>query len=150
MTIKNIIKKANTLYEAMETKQRGEEPNNKTITILKEGKYHQKLLNLTFKVSEETSLSMDSVYMFVYEVLAHISESQATSIQELEENILDIEPDVYTGELTDWLGENNNHVYYLSKALDEYGMTDGFQALGVAQQMAKQEVAQIVLQELQN
>ncbi len=42
-----------------------------------------------------------------------------------------------------------HHVGYLTDALEEYGTTDGYEALGLAQQTAKIDVANIVLEELQ-
>src|SRR5258706_14827671 len=111
MKAQNIIKKAHTLYKAMEIKIKGEEANDTVIAIIKEGKHHQELLDLTFKVSEETSLSINSVYMFVYEALQTIlNVENATKIDEIIEAIGETEADAYTGELTAWLAENVHHV----------------------------------------
>lgn len=61
-----------------------------------------------------------------------------------------LEPDVYTSNLTAWLNEYNDHVYYLTQALEEYGMTDGFQALTVAQSIWLEDIANAVLEALDN
>jgi hypothetical protein len=52
-----------------------------------------------------------------------------------------LEPDIYTGNLTAWLHSLNSRVYYLDEALAEYGtFRDGFQLLGAAQMLEKEEV----------
>jgi len=55
-----------------------------------------------------------------------------------------LEPDVYTSDLTNWLGSRNDFVYYLTEAITEYGAQDGFQALAITQQIWKQEVARAI------
>ena len=147
MTTKNIIKKADQLYNGMEWLKLDED-NGRVIIKDEEKigeKLHQELLDLTFKVSEETQLSMDSVYGFTQNALVFISDSTADNEDDLREAGYEIEADSYTGQLTGWLAQNNNHVYYLGEAISEYGASDGFQALAVAQQQAKQEVFNIVL-----
>lgn len=116
-----------------------------------EGKEHDELLNLTFQVSKETQLSMDSVYEFTMNTLEALADSTATDENDLRDSgIESIEADVYTGDLTAWLNQSNYHVYYLTEALEEYDLKDGFAALAMAQQRAKQEVFTIVLDYLLN
>jgi len=53
--------------------------------------------------------------------------------------------DVYTCDLTEWLNSNNNNVYYLTEALEEYEEKDGFRALALAQYKAIDEIYSEVL-----
>lgn len=50
------------------------------------------------------------------------------------------EPDIYTSDLTTWLGSKNDFIYYLTDAIKE-GAQDGFQALSMAQSKYIYEVA---------
>jgi len=135
-----IQEKAEKLVSGMTHTVRGD----KTIVIIKYGELHDTLLNITFEVSEATSLSMDSVYKFTYEALVALSENDDTD--EARESI---EADTYTGELTAWLAENVNNVDYLTQALKEYTHDDGYQALATAQLLAKQEVFDTVVSEIE-
>lgn len=151
MTTKNIIKKAQYLYEGMDWQKRKEGQDNETtiaVIVDREGKRYQELLDLTFKVSEKASLSMDAVYSFTLEALKHIADSTATSMDDLE--YPELEADVYTSDLTEWLNERNEHVYYLTEALRDFDCKDGFEALTYAQLKAKEEVFSIVLEHLQS
>ncbi len=59
---------------------------------------------------------------------------------------IDNEVDCYTSGLTEWLNSRNDRVFYLTEALEEVGMTDGFQALSMAQFKEISEVFGSVLQ----
>jgi hypothetical protein len=60
----------------------------------------------------------------------------------------EIEADSYTSELTKWLHSRNDRVYYLTEALEEYEIKDGFQALQEAQLREREEVYHSVLSSL--
>lgn len=60
-----------------------------------------------------------------------------------------IEADVYTSDLTRWLHSRADRVYYLTEALEEYGMKDGFEALQMAELKEIEEVYYSVLASLQ-
>jgi hypothetical protein len=140
-----IQEKAEQLSKLMGTKTK---ENGETIIIItaEDGtEDYETMLNLTFKVSEATNLSMDSVYSFTYEALQAYADADDKDIDDVAFNL---EADVYTGALTAWLSENVNHVYYLTEALQEYQPTNGFSALTLAQQKAKSEVAGTVLEYL--
>jgi hypothetical protein len=66
------------------------------------------------------------------------------------ENAIDeIEPDIYTGQLTAWLASSCDRVYYLTTVLEEYVPDiDGFQLLAWAQLEERREVAYSVLESL--
>jgi len=51
----------------------------------------------------------------------------------------DTETDIYTSDLTEWLNNRNDNVYYLSEAIEE-GAEDGFKALSMAQYKAIEEL----------
>lgn len=61
----------------------------------------------------------------------------------------EVEPNPYTGQLTAWLAENIENVYYLTQALEEFGSKDGFQALATAQTIWILEIYESVLASLQ-
>jgi len=60
------------------------------------------------------------------------------------ERLDEIEPDVYTSDLTAWLHEDNRNVYYMEEAIKE-GSADGFNALMRAQSIYIQEIGQALL-----
>jgi hypothetical protein len=60
----------------------------------------------------------------------------------------EIEADIYTSDLTKWLHSRNDRVYYLTEALEEYEIKDGFQALQEAQLREREEVFYSVLNSL--
>jgi len=62
---------------------------------------------------------------------------------------IDIEVDVYTSNLTEWLNQSNYHVYYLTEALETNDIKDGFQLLGLAQDLAIEEVWREVIHLIQ-
>lgn len=84
---------------------------------------------------------------FLYSVVDFINSEDFDDFDELSEKINDVLPewidsevDVYTSGLTEWLNDNNNNVYYLTEANEEYGETDGFKNLQIAQYKAIEEV----------
>ncbi|MFA5013989.1 MAG: hypothetical protein WC549_00415 [Actinomycetota bacterium] len=107
----------------------------------------EELSDLLFDVGEETKLSQDSTYEFTHEALGLISDATGETGNELREIGYGIEPDVYTSTLTEWLNESNYHVYFLDEAIDN-GAKTGFDALAMAQQEAKRQVFDLVLDHL--
>lgn len=103
-----------------------------------ESQLEKDLYNLTFKIKEETYLGIDSVHEFLYEALTAIVENDDL------ENV-SLQADVYTSDLTSWLAECVNHVDYITRAIEEFNVPDGFSALETAQSLAKQDVLDIVL-----
>ena len=62
--------------------------------------------------------------------------------------IVDSLVDIYTSDLTGWLHENINNVYFLTQAIEEFDTKDGFKALALAQYLAIDEVMNYVIQAL--
>ena len=63
-------------------------------------------------------------------------------MRDFEDNInekIDGTTDIYTSNLTAWLNHNNSNVYYLTEALEEQEIKDGFNLLQIAQYKAIEE-----------
>ena len=85
----------------------------------------------------------DYRYKFIEDALEIIAEADDNSL-----DCPEIEADSYTSELTKWLHSRNDRVYYLTEALEEYEIKDGFQALQEAQLRERKEVFYSVLNSL--
>ena len=83
----------------------------------------------------------DYVYVFIWEALCALAECEPG---DEDDAILQIEPDVYTSELTAWLNSRCDRVGYMTEAIEE-GAGDGFAALMTAQGKEKSEVGYLVL-----
>lgn len=147
MTVKNIIKKAQKLSECFKYKK-FDDGAERVIIESDDKTLQEECINLTFKVSQETNLSTDSAYRFTSESLNRIAESGAKSMEDLTDLAYNLEPDIYTYDLTAWLNENVNHIHYLDEAVSG-GVDSGWQALALAQQFAKEEVQSLVLDLIQ-
>lgn len=84
---------------------------------------------------------------FLYNVIDLLKYEDFEDFEELQENInekipewADGETSIYTRDLTEWLADNNNNVYYLTEVSEEYGTTDGFKQLQQAQSKAIEEL----------
>lgn len=94
---------------------------------------------------DETYEWLNSFLLRVVELLGY---EDFDTLEELENKIsddliyewIDSEVDPYTSGLTEWLNSHNENVYYLTQALEEQEIKDGFQALQVAQYKAIDEV----------
>lgn len=85
----------------------------------------------------------DYVYEFIYESLCAISDASDLN------DVVELEADTYTNELTAWLHSRADRTYYLTEALQEYGSKDGFQALQTAQYLEKMEILNSVKNSLE-
>lgn len=91
----------------------------------------------------------DSVYAFTIQAIDNIIDNHIDDIDDCDVmKWADNDIDVYTSDLTGWLNRSDSNVYYLSEALEEYGETDGFKALQIAQMKAREEIYQMVLEVL--
>jgi len=92
----------------------------------------------------------DTTYEFIADAVDILSElSEQATEDDARDRISEIEADVYTSDLTGWLNRRNDHVYYITQALDEFGpFDDGFKLLATAQYLHKQEVANDVLAQI--
>ena len=84
---------------------------------------------------------------FLYAVVDFIGYTDFEDFDELSDLIgdnlnewVDSEVSVYTSDLTEWLNNNNNNVYYMTEVSGEYKTTDGFDLLRQAQYKAIEEL----------
>lgn len=147
--IERIKTKAKELEKNMQWLKDKEGENLRVIIEATDKDIEGILIDMTYKVSEDTQLSSDSCYLFVWEALRIIADSAADSIDNLRDEGRDIEADSYTNQLTSWLAESVNHVAYITQALQEIDWKDGFSLLQVAQAQAKTDVFEIVVNQLE-
>jgi hypothetical protein len=89
----------------------------------------------------------DTVYNFV----GRAAEALANAEDYPEDAISEIEPDIYTSDLTSWLAARNDHVEYITEAISEFGsqFTDGTALLQIAQKLQIEEVGFALLHALE-
>jgi len=93
-------------------------------------------------------------YEWTYDALSAFSDVDANDWEDGAERVIDeIEADVYTSDLTDWLSANNGNVSYIDEAIREgfsldvsHDGGDGFSLLSQAQMFAMREVYQAALE----
>jgi len=88
--------------------------------------------------AHEDKLPDDYVYLWASEAFSELE--MLEDEEEVQAAIDEVIGDIYTSELTAWLNSRNDRVFYLTEALEEYEMKDGFQALSFAQEIEKKEV----------
>lgn len=105
-------------------------------------------------IQDDDWIIEDSCYRFADECccdfIDNVEIGEYETLEEIFENVRDcIEADVYTSDLTEWLNENNRHVYYLSEVLEEYNPEDGFVLLSAAQIKHKEEIYTVIFNMLE-
>lgn len=101
------------------------------------------LKNLIF-TAHDGMLPDDYRYKFIEDALIMIADQD----EDTDLDCPEIEADSYTSKLTKWLHSRNDRVYYLTEALEEYEIKDGFQVLQEAQLREREEVFYSVLNSL--
>ena len=101
------------------------------------------LENLIFTAHDDM-LPDDYRYKFIEDALIMIADQD----EDADLDCPEIEADIYTSDLTKWLHSRNDRVCYLTEALEEYEIKDGFQALYLAQLCERGEVYYSVLNNL--
>lgn len=97
----------------------------------------------------EGYLPADEIYETVERVIDHLHDDGVEDEDTARDSIFEIEVPIYTSELTEWLNQRNDHVYYLTEALENYPDTkDGFGLLGLAYHIYQQEIANRVINAL--
>lgn len=99
---------------------------------------------LSDMMREKLQMDEDSEYDFVRTALQNIvdngdDDADADTLQEMVPEWADSDTDVYTSDLTEWIGRSNYNVCYLDDALKEHQPDDGFKALQMAQYAAREE-----------
>lgn len=110
---------------------------------------NQLVVDLCFSAHDNGNMLPDDFrYSKIVDILDLIAEEN-DDYDHIIERIENIEPDIYTSDLTAWLHSRNDRVYYLTEALEEgIGITDGFQLLAYAQKKEIQEIGNAVLEYL--
>ena len=139
---KKLIDKAQEMYDMMEQRKRD---NGDTFYALKDNA-PQWMSNVAMEAHGER-FPDDYIYEFIVDALAMIADADENA--DIDDLINEIEPDVYTASLTHWLSSNNYNISYLTEALQEFDIKDGFEALAWAQALAKQEVARDLVSALE-
>lgn len=141
-----IIKLATEMSAAFETKTR---ENGEEYIILKDGSPDWMRDDVIYPAHDD-KLPDDTVYSFIEKTVDAIANCVDDCTEnDVEDAIDEIEPDIYTSDLTAWLNARNDHVYYLTEALEEeLGIVDGFQLLAYAQQIQIREIAYSTLEAL--
>jgi len=130
---------ASAMYDNMERKER---TDGKPYYVLKEAESWQSDIIHNAHLDRMPS---DDIYERINDVLSTLADLDNDATEDsATERFYEIEPDVYTSDLTAWLNSDNRNVYYLVEA-QESGVTDGFQLLAIAQQKYIMEIAYAVL-----
>jgi hypothetical protein len=135
-----VQKLARWMHDSFEVRQSGE---NRSEWFLRDGS-PEWMRDVIFAGSDDTSFYY--AYEFAHEAIEAIA--NADDEDSIRDAFNELEPDVYTADLTAWLAENVNHVYWLTQVLEDLDIKDGLQALMAAQAEHKRHVAEQVLQAL--
>lgn len=94
----------------------------------------------------------DTIYQFCEDAADHFAErDEDADMDDFLESIREIEPDIYTSDLTKWLHARNDHTQYLTQATSEFGpIEDGDQLLSLAQMTQRHEIAYSLLDFVEN
>ncbi len=138
---------ANEIYQQLEIRNyKGQEDRY----FFKDGS-PEWMKNFIVDALYKASTDLDTGYAMANRVLGALADccDDESDENDYREAISEIEPDVYTSELTSWLNSSNKHVHYLDEALSEFGgELDGFQVLSIAQKLQIEEIGGLLLQEL--
>ena len=136
-TIKDV---ARTIYDNMESRKRDD---GGTFYALRDRIQWQ--VDIIHAAHIEGRMPSDDIYDRIHDAVDVLSELDADADEDAaQERIQEIEPDVYTSDLTAWLNSHNGNVYYLDEAIAA-GYTDGFAALAYAQSCYISEIANATL-----
>ena len=142
-TTKTIQTLAKEIYNNMKYKER---TNGKKYCCLKNDIEWQRDI---IRESHLGRMPSDDVYDRINTILGVIYElDEEANEDDIREAIYQIEPDCYTSNLTAWLHSDNRNVYYLDEAL-EMGCTDGFALLACAQKAYIEEIANNLVNAIQ-
>lgn len=114
--------------------------NGEDYIILKDNA--PKELRESVRKAHGDSLPNDWIYGTYADLLSILEGYEITDANDLDNyrhEIVDNYVDIYTSDLTKWLGSNSN-TYYLTRALEDHQPKDGVQALGIAQYTAIDEI----------
>ncbi len=81
----------------------------------------------------------DDIYSVIKRVVEHLFNNDVDDIDDAKDSLSEVESDVYTRDLLEWLAGNLGNIDYLGQAA-EMGITDGFQLLSYGQLLFIQEI----------
>lgn len=140
MTLQQKIEKYSNCFEV------GTRNDGSSYTFLKDDAPAK--LSVAVRKAHGDKLPDDFVYGTFADLLQRLSEYTIDSTDDIENyrhEIVDNYVDIYTHDLTKWLASDIGNVYYITQAIEEYGVTDGFQVLATAQYIAIDEVMNYVV-----
>lgn len=133
MNIQNI---AQTIVSESGVKYRDD---NKPYTVI-EYDNHDWLMDFVMACHGDF-LPDDYRYQWIVDVAEYIVDNSVEETDRLNiPELIDSLVDVYTFNLTAWLHSNNSRMYYLTEALENYDISDGFQLLQMAMAFEVEEV----------
>jgi hypothetical protein len=107
---------------------------------------HHVMSDAAFSICEGVG-QLDFFYMVLPEVVDQLATIEFEDESGAHEAI-ELEADCYTADLTDWLHSSVYNLDYLTQVLSEIGSHDAFEALALAQQRAKEEIAHAFVDKL--
>jgi hypothetical protein len=143
--IKDLAVKLNKCFEYT-TFDKGTDKERTIVTV--KDNIDKNLHDFCIRLVYDNKAGDDYTYQWVWTALEIIS--NANNEDEIQELFNEQEADIYISDLTRWLHSRCDRVYYLTQALEELEVKDGFQVLSMAQYCEMQEVFQDVLNQLIN
>jgi hypothetical protein len=142
-----VIELATILSKQFETAKRND--GKEYLRIREDDKYAKWMQDVIFAGHLDT-FPNDESYIACQKIIDNIAELDASVFEDNEvlENLEEIEPSCYTSDLTAWLNSNNTYVYYLTEALEELDIKDGFQLLAYAQSIWLREMTDAIVSKL--
>jgi len=138
--LKNKVEVLEKVFEWKEDKERQKEKDGFYIISLETP---QEIKDILFKNEFEVDDYNYQWYAEAFGLFIEAIEEAKTieeAIQLVEDYELQVEADIYTSDLTEWLNSSNYRVEYLETAVKEYGATTGFDILIYAQYAEKSEI----------
>jgi hypothetical protein len=142
-----VIELAIALSGQFETAKRND--GKEYLRLREDDKYSQWMQDVIFAGHLDT-MPNDESYLACQKIIDTIAELDASAFEDDEvlENLDEIEPSCYTSDLTSWLNSNNSYVYYLTEALEELDIKDGFQLLTYANSIWLREMTDAIVSKL--
>ena len=136
---------AEQLSEALVTDTR----NDGTKFIKRKDGSPQWMQDVIFKAHQD-KLPDDHTYEAIDRILSHILDctDKTATRDDMQEALYEIEADVYTSDLTEWLHSDCSNVYYLDEVMKEGSPEDGFQLLAMAQHRWLEEIGNVLVDAL--
>ena len=112
---------------------------------------HPQWMQDVIRAAHGDRMPNDQVYRMIARIVSNLAEQDEDSdIDTLREALYDVKPDIYTNDLTGWLHDRTDNIHYLTEALEEFEIIDGFQLLTYAQSIFILEIGEALLAALNN